>query len=71
MNKKWMIGIVVVVIVVLAWWMMRAEKAAAPTDDMADSGGVTATVYDQQLSGLDEVDMQAEFQGVDSDLNKL
>ena len=69
MNKKVVIGIVVVVMVVLVWWMLAAKKAAAPTGEVAVTE--TPTEYDQALSGLDEANIDAEFQGIDADLQKL
>lgn len=66
MNKKIWIGIVVVVVAVLLWWMFAGNQATAPTET---TGG--ETTYSQELDGLNEVDLNAEFQATDADLQTL
>ncbi len=66
MSKKIWIGIIVVVIALLLWWIFASNQATAPTET---TGG--ETTYSQELDGLNEVDLNAEFQAADADLNTL
>jgi len=64
MNKKILISVVVLLVVVLAWWM-SAKKAPAP------EAMVSGETINQELDSLNAVDLGAEFQITDSDLESL
>ena len=63
-NKKtlWIV-IAVVIIVLLAWWALSSKKAIAPVNE---NTATTADIH-SQLSGLNDTDLNAEFQSVDAD----
>ncbi len=68
MNKKIIIGVVVVAVVVLAWWMFASKPATAPVDQNETTSD---TSYNEELDGLNQADLNAEFQVTDSQVNKL
>lgn len=63
MNKKVILGIVVLIVAVFAWWSSDSVPVSAPTD----AGGEFAT----ELTGLDQVDLEADLNALDADLNAL
>ena len=66
-NKKtiWIV-IGVIVVALILWWMFASDKADAPaSDSTADSD------FSAELSGLNDADLNAEFQDVDKDLEQL
>lgn len=65
MNKKVLVGLVVLIVVVLAWWMLASRQVSAP----ADSGAPEQISAD--LSGLDTLDLEADLQALDADLDQL
>jgi hypothetical protein len=70
MNKKTWIAVIIVALVVLVWWMVSADRAAAPADDLSVVAGGEAG-YSQELDGLQESDLNAEFQASDKNLEQL
>lgn len=67
MNKNVIIGIVVLVVAVLAWWLFASKPATAPTTETLPAAGE----FTQELSGLDQVDLEADLQSLDADLKAL
>ena len=73
-NKKIWVIVGIIVIVALAWWMLSKQQVGAPTvsDTTAsdqDAGG-TANISGE-LNGLQDADLNAEFQDVNSDTSQL
>lgn len=66
MNKKVIISVVILVVAVLAWWLFASKPVSAPVDTMPAVGE-----FSQDLSGLDQVDLEADLQSLDADLKAL
>lgn len=66
MNKKLIISIIVVVLAVVAWWVVSQQQASAPVAPVAENDD-----FSTQLSGLDSVDLQADLNSIDADINQL
>ncbi len=66
MNKKVILGIVVLIVAVFAWWSSDSMPVSAPTDATLAEGE-----FSSELSGLDQVDLEADLNALDADLNAL
>ncbi len=70
MNKKVVISVIVVIVVgLLVWFVSGSRKDSASSVDTSTTGGDNA--YTQELDGLNQADVQAEFKGIDADLQQL
>jgi hypothetical protein len=65
-NKKIWIIVVLVIVAILAWWMLSSKQATAPVSDT-----VAETDVNAELSGLSEVNLDAELEGINADINQL
>ncbi len=78
MDKKIPTWILVVVLVVaaalLVWWILMQKQEAASIANRSSenvSSNVPQNEYAQELDGLNEAEVSAEFQQVDADLQTL
>jgi type II secretory pathway component PulM len=62
MNKKTLIAGVVIIVLLLAYWMMQ-KPAVAPAADQNDLSA--------EVTGLGDVNLDAEMQAIDSEIEKL
>ena len=66
MSKKLIIAVVVVLVAIVAFVKMGGNKVA--TNDVADQ---SADSLNQELDGLNDVDLGAELNGIDANVSKL
>lgn len=67
--KKMVILIVIVAVIALAWWVLSGSKTETSTTGEAMNGQTTTSNDD--LEGLGEADLDAEFKVIDEDASKL
>jgi type II secretory pathway component PulM len=63
MNKKTLIAVVVIVVLLLAYWLMQKPVAVAPT--------AAENELSSEVTGLGEVNLDADLQAIDSEIQKL
>jgi hypothetical protein len=65
--KKTLIIIILIVLALLVWWIAGSDRATAPVDENGD----ISDTYDEELEGLDTLDLEAEFDEIDVEMEAL
>lgn len=78
-NKSVWIWIAIIILIVLVWWAV-ASRPAVELDTVLDDAETAAITEDdvdavdtalEELEGLDDASLDAEFEDIDSDLDEL
>ena len=67
--KKFLFALLAVAVIFAIWWFL--PKETPPVTAPTGTGGVTEEKIIQELDVVDTGDLDAEFRGIDKELNQL